>query len=477
MRDDTGPRLVQPTIPATANSELKGHILALLKEIPFTGKDHEDAYKHLDEVNDVGDYFNVPNVPRETQLLRMLLVTLKGAGKDWLKSLPPGTITTWAQLKEEFIDQFCPPSKISKLKKAIANFEQQAGESLYEAWERYKSLLRNCPHHDLNNQQEVSIFYDGVNITTRQLLDSQGPLTKKAPPVIKQLIEEFSKHSREYHNPRNDVTRGSAYAASEDLSAVMAMLKNMDRRMHKMDQAIHAIRVGCENYNGPHLTRDCDLDENGNKKVQVCYSSGDRYDEDWRKPKKEWLPYEEYKKAKEEKYRQKGRGFYQKEDLTQERKPSLEEMLTKFVAASEKRHSDHDGAIQETRTMLRNQQASIHNIETQLGQLAQQINQRSLGELPSKTENNPGGAHINILTTRSGKIITPLAPIQNEAPKELQKEDAETQDQNQNLQSAEPTRRVQNMDSTSPLPNLKEQIPKKPFQPPLPYLARVKREK
>ncbi|XP_052624837.1 uncharacterized protein LOC128132355 [Lactuca sativa] len=319
--------------------------------------------------------------------------------------------------KKEFIDQFFPPSKISKLKKAIANFEQQARESLYEAWERYKSLLRNCPHHDLNSQQEVSIFYDGGNVTTRQLLDSQGPLTKKAPPVIKQLIEEFSKHSREHHNPRNDVTRGSAYVASEDLSSVMAMLKNMDRRMDKMDQTIHAIRVGCENCNGPHLTRDCDLDENGNKKVQVCYSSRDRYDEDWRKPKKEWLPYEEYKKAKEEKFRQKGRGFYQKEEPAQERKPSLEDMLIKFVATSEKRHSDHDAAIQETRTMLRNQQASIHNIETQLGKLAQQINQRSLGELPSKTKYNPRGAHINIVTTRSRKIITPLAPVQNEAPK------------------------------------------------------------
>ena len=35
------------------------------------------------------------------------------------------------------------------------------GESLYEAWERYKGLIRNCPQNDLNEQQEVSIFYDG----------------------------------------------------------------------------------------------------------------------------------------------------------------------------------------------------------------------------------------------------------------------------------------------------------------------------
>ena len=106
-------------------------------------------------------------------LLRMLPVTFKEAARDWLKALPPGAITSWAQMHEQFLEQFCPPSKISKLKKAIADFEKNLGESLYEAWERYKELLRNCPQSDLNIQQEVSIFYDGVNVMTRQLLDSQ----------------------------------------------------------------------------------------------------------------------------------------------------------------------------------------------------------------------------------------------------------------------------------------------------------------
>ena len=60
----------------------------------------------------------------------------------------------------------------------------------------------------------------------------------------------------------------------------MAMLSSKDRRMTKIDQSIHAIRVGCEKCNDPHLTKDCHLDKNRNKKAQVYYSSGDRYDED-----------------------------------------------------------------------------------------------------------------------------------------------------------------------------------------------------
>ncbi|XP_023771140.1 uncharacterized protein LOC111919779 [Lactuca sativa] len=349
---------------------------------------------------DIADYFHMPNVPRDTVLLRMLPVTFKRSTKEWLKSLPPGSIITWQKMREEFIDQFCPHSKIAKLKKAIANFEHLLGESLYEAWERYKGLIRNCPQNDLNVQQEVSIFYDGVNVTTRQLLDSQGPLTKKAPAVIKTLVEEFSKHSREYHNPRNNTARGVVKSVSDDVAAMMAKLESMDRRMTKMDQSIHAIRVGCDNCGVPHLTKDCDLDENGNRKAQVCYSSGDRFDHDWRKPKKEWLPYDEYKKAKEEKYRQKARGFYQKEEPAQEKKTDLEAMLTRFVSASEKRHDESDAAIRDQKKMmkehqtmmmdqqslLRNQQASILNIEKQLGQLAKQFNERTPCGLPSDTE-------------------------------------------------------------------------------------------
>ncbi|XP_023762711.1 uncharacterized protein LOC111911152 [Lactuca sativa] len=274
IRDDVGPRLVHPTIPTNATFELKGHIFTALKDIPFYGKDHEDASKHLDEVNDIADYFNTPNIPRETTWLRMLLVTFKGAAKDWLKALPFGTITTWAQLREKFLDQFCLPSKISKLKKAIANFEQNPGESLYEAWERYKGLLRNFPQHDLNIQQEMSIFYDVLNVMTRKLLDSQGPLTKKNPNKARELIEEFSKHSREYHNPGRDGIKGSGGARTKKMVVVMAMLNTMDRRLTQMDQSIHAIRVGCERFTGPHLTKDCHLDEYGNKRLKFATRVG-----------------------------------------------------------------------------------------------------------------------------------------------------------------------------------------------------------
>lgn len=80
----------------------------------------------------------------------------------------------------------------------------------------------------MNEQQEVSNFDVGMNLTTRQLLDSQRPTTKKNLTTIKELLEYFTKHSREYPNPREDATIDKGDRGNENLGAIMAKLDNMD---------------------------------------------------------------------------------------------------------------------------------------------------------------------------------------------------------------------------------------------------------
>lgn len=79
-----------------------------------------------------------------------------------------------------------------------------------------------------------------------RLLDSQGPITNEASATNKALIEKFAKHSREYHNPRDDVTRSKANGdeASNNLGSIVEKLDIMDRRITKMGKSIHAIQVG-----------------------------------------------------------------------------------------------------------------------------------------------------------------------------------------------------------------------------------------
>ncbi|KAG8497232.1 hypothetical protein CXB51_008426 [Gossypium anomalum] len=67
-------------------------------------------------------------------------------------------------------------------------------ETLYDARERYKDLLRRCPHHRLPLWLQVQTFYNGVNPSTRQLIDAAagGTLNNKTPEEAYEFIEEMS---------------------------------------------------------------------------------------------------------------------------------------------------------------------------------------------------------------------------------------------------------------------------------------------
>ncbi|GKB03084.1 hypothetical protein Tco_0831173 [Tanacetum coccineum] len=58
----------------------------------------------------------------------------------------------------------------------INNFQQEPDETLYQAWKRFKELLMKCPQHYLTEMKEVILFYNGLDIPTRQILNSRGAL-------------------------------------------------------------------------------------------------------------------------------------------------------------------------------------------------------------------------------------------------------------------------------------------------------------
>ena len=50
--------------------------------------------------------------------------------------------------------------------------EKVLGEVFYEAWERLRDLLRQCPHHGIPKHEITQIFYDGLGAPDRYLLDA-----------------------------------------------------------------------------------------------------------------------------------------------------------------------------------------------------------------------------------------------------------------------------------------------------------------
>ncbi|GJT03863.1 retrovirus-related pol polyprotein from transposon TNT 1-94 [Tanacetum coccineum] len=86
---------------------------------------------------------------------------------------------------------------------------QEPDETLYQAWERFKELLMKCPQHYLTEMQEVILFYNGLDVPTRQILDSR-------------------EYSQKWHNR---TSKGRSTETSDGLAAIQAQLNNLGREI------------------------------------------------------------------------------------------------------------------------------------------------------------------------------------------------------------------------------------------------------
>ncbi|GJV87707.1 hypothetical protein Tco_1531645 [Tanacetum coccineum] len=115
-----------------------------------------------------------------------------GAASRWLRNEPSGSITNWETLKMKFLNKYCPHAYTAKKMREINNFQQELDESLFRAWERFKELLMKCPLHYLTDMQEVILFYNGLDVPTRQILDSKGAIPTKIDADAKIAIQEMA---------------------------------------------------------------------------------------------------------------------------------------------------------------------------------------------------------------------------------------------------------------------------------------------
>ncbi|GJS14020.1 MAK10-like protein [Tanacetum coccineum] len=75
--------------------------------------------------------------------------------KDFLKlvdslNLYARSISIWEDLTTRFLAQFFPPGRTAKPRNDILIFQQHHGESLSDAWTRFKDLLQKVPHHGID---------------------------------------------------------------------------------------------------------------------------------------------------------------------------------------------------------------------------------------------------------------------------------------------------------------------------------------
>ncbi|GJR19159.1 hypothetical protein Tco_1370796 [Tanacetum coccineum] len=178
---DYGSDVTRPKINTNTHFELKGQFLKELRDNTFSGSEYEDANEHFEKVLEAVDLFHIPNITKNQIMLRAFPVSLTRAASRWLRNEPAGLILTWE--------------------------------------ERFEELLMKCTQHYLTDMQEIILFYNGLDVPARQILDSKGAIPTKTAANAK------------------------------------AQLNSLGREIKKVNEKVYDAQVGCELCKGPNYTQ------------------------------------------------------------------------------------------------------------------------------------------------------------------------------------------------------------------------------
>ncbi|GJW41808.1 reverse transcriptase domain-containing protein [Tanacetum coccineum] len=182
--------IVIPAILAE-NFELKVGLLTLVTSSQFHGFERDDPHSHIRWFNKITSTLKYKNVPHDVIKLMLFSFSLEGAASIWLEKEPPRSIHTWEDLVSKFVNYFFPSSKTTNLKNDITNFQQRFDETFSEAWDRFKDLLRKCPHHGFLELHQIDTFYNALTQSDQNSLNAAAGVndtTFSTPTYLPEII-------------------------------------------------------------------------------------------------------------------------------------------------------------------------------------------------------------------------------------------------------------------------------------------------
>ncbi|GJW32894.1 reverse transcriptase domain-containing protein [Tanacetum coccineum] len=215
-----------------ATTDLMG---SKLPRLPPGGND-EEPHAHIRHFESITNNQRYPDVPNTTIKLLLFPFSLDGVAKTWLEKEPPNSILTWDDLVSKFINFFFPPSKTTNLRNEITNFRQIAQESFSEAWERFKELLRKCPHHGFSLMHQLDTFYNSLSYNDQDSLNSAagGNFLYKSPNEGLLIIENKAK----VRCSRNAVMRFQQMAAALEDKMTLTFRNEMNEMKNMMKKLL-----------------------------------------------------------------------------------------------------------------------------------------------------------------------------------------------------------------------------------------------
>ena len=225
----------QPAIEAN-NFELKSALITMVQQHQFTGHPSEDPNEHMGRFMRMANTVKLNRVRPKVIKLQLFPFSLRDVAATWFDLFPVGSVNTWEELVEAYMSRFFPSTLTIERRGEIIVFKQGEEKSLYNAWERFKRLLKRCPMHGIDLTTKMDIFYHAMNYNSKGIIDASccGAFKIRSAEEVRQVIEDLAKFnykaSSEASGSSNRL-RGSGLIGLDRMIAIKAKL---DAVMNKL---------------------------------------------------------------------------------------------------------------------------------------------------------------------------------------------------------------------------------------------------
>jgi len=265
--------------------EIKPTFVTLINAYQFTTMDHEDPYSHLSTFYELVGTMGFQSSDIENVYMRLFPFSSAGKAKEWFKSYPNLSFTSWNDVEEIFLQRFFPISRYIKEMSEISMFRQGANEFFCETWEIFKMMLRKCPNHGFEDIAQLSIFLNGLRSDTKILLFAVVGGTIMALDVEQgtRIIDALA--STDYqaqHDKQGTQKKGLLELTSDALLAqnkiLTQQIETLIAQMAKLPKHIQDVQLSqsqsqsikCDFCGGDHPNGHC-FYQNNSFEVEVNY--------------------------------------------------------------------------------------------------------------------------------------------------------------------------------------------------------------
>ena len=235
------------------NFELRTHLIQFIERNQFGGSASENPHDHLYDFMDKCDTKLTGGVSQDDIRMRLFPFSLRDKTKTWSKSEPANKYTTWEGLATGFLTKFFPPTKTTQLRTEIQTLKQKPLESFHEAWERFKELQRQCPHHEVPKWLLIQSFYAGISDDHRSSVTAAcgGDISSKIEDELLNLFEKITQNSASWGNERDSFGRSSTNADNKVLNALTQQVSMLTSKLEKLSTSSSSAQV--------HMIQTCEV--------------------------------------------------------------------------------------------------------------------------------------------------------------------------------------------------------------------------